>query len=277
MQAVQVIAFLSASGGVGKTTIAAHLAYMFRREGSNVLLVDMDPSAGLSVMLLGEQRVLELEGKGRTIGDAFLRFLKGGSVEISDYVVQANLGEFTVDVVPSGDSLSDAMGLLWFSGSYPSPEQKVREFLERSDAQRWDVILLDTIPFYERRYTLTSLYTADKVVIVTHPYGTEPQRVKRMYSKLAQIVRSGIDIKARVLVNKVDIRTEEGKKALERIDATLNLPRFNTVIHGRVCYTRVLEMECFRGRNKSEREAVSELKSFFGELKDWLSVQLTLG
>ena len=276
---MQVIAFLSASGGVGKTTIAAHLAYMFRREGNNVLLADMDPSAGLSVTLLGEHRVLELEGRGRTVGDALLRFLRGNSVEVSDYVVQAKLGEFAVDIMPSGDLLSDAMGSLWYSGNYPSPELRVREFLERSGAHRWDVILLDTIPFYERRYTLTALYTADKVIIVTHPYGSEPQRVKRMYSKLAQAVRSGIDIKARVLVNRARVGTAEAEHAMERV-AALDVPKFSTVIHERVCYSGIPQMECFTGRGKNkvkDKNAIGEIEKLFAELKDWLSVQLTLG
>ena len=46
-------------------------------------------------------------------------------------------------------------------------------------------------------------------LFVTHPYGAEPFRVKRMYNKLAEMVTTGIDIKARVLINRVDSRTKD--------------------------------------------------------------------
>jgi chromosome partitioning protein len=71
---VQVVAFLSASGGVGKTTIAAHIAHKFLSEGKKVLLIDLDPSAGLSTALLGEAGVAQLEEKGELSAMRFLSF-----------------------------------------------------------------------------------------------------------------------------------------------------------------------------------------------------------
>ncbi len=108
---MQVVAFLSASGGVGKTTIAVHIAHKFLSEGKKVLLIDLDPSAGLSTALLGEAGVAQLEEKRRTVGDVLLKFLRGESVELVDYVTATKLGIYRIDLVPSGDSLSDAMGL----------------------------------------------------------------------------------------------------------------------------------------------------------------------
>jgi ATPases involved in chromosome partitioning len=224
MKMVQILAFLSASGGVGKTTIATHLAHKFLGEERKVLLIDLDPSAGLSTMLLGEAGVAQLEEKKKTVGDALLKFLRGDVVELSDYVTTARLGTYKVDIVPSGDSLSDAMGIAWFSGSRPSPERLLRQFLEKSNATKWEVVILDTLPFYEHRYTLTAFYAADKIIIVTHPYGAEPFRVKRMYNKLTEIINYGIDIKAKILINKVDSTTKEGREAFKIVEKSLNLP-----------------------------------------------------
>jgi chromosome partitioning protein len=268
---VGVLAFLSASGGVGKTTVALHLAHRFLGEGRRVLLVDLDPSAGLTAALLGERGAAELEEERRTVGDALLRFMRGEVVDLGDYVVPAKLGAFRVDVVPSGDSLSDAMGLAWFSGSRPSPERLLGQFLERSGVSRWDVVLLDTLPFYERRYTLSAFYAADKVIVVTHPYGAEPVRVRRMYGKLMEVVESGIDIKARVLINRVDRSTREGREAFSIVERSLNLPRFQTVLHMRVDYTRVPEM-----RYEKNRDARREVESLYREVKEWLSVELSI-
>jgi chromosome partitioning protein len=269
--AVQAIAFLSASGGVGKTTIAAHLAHRFLNEGRRVLMVDLDPSAGLSTALLGEAGVAQLEEKRRTVGDALLRFLRGEDIELADYAVTAKLGIYKVDLVPSGDSLSDAMGLAWYSGSRPSPERLLRQFLERSGAASWDVVVLDTLPFYERRYTLTAIYAADKIIVVTHPYGAEPFRVRRMYNKIAEIVETGADLKAKVLINKVDGSTKEGREAFKIVERSLNLPRFQTIINQRVAYSRVPAMGYL-----DDRKAREEVESLHREVKEWLSVELNV-
>lgn len=60
---MQIIAFLSASGGVGKTTVALHLAHKFLSNGKRVLLIDLDPSAGLTTALLGEREAAGSEGQ----------------------------------------------------------------------------------------------------------------------------------------------------------------------------------------------------------------------
>ncbi len=268
---MQIIAFLSASGGVGKTTVALHLAHKFLSDARRVLLIDLDPSAGLTAALLGEEEAAKLEARGMTVGDALLKFMRGEVVNLGDYVVSARLGAFQVDVVPSGDSLSDAMGMAWFSGNRPSPERLLRHFLDKSGADRWDVVLLDTLPFYERRYTLTAFYAADKIIIVTHPYGAEPIRVKRMYGKLMEVVERGIDIKARVLINKVDNSTREGREAFKIVERSLNLPRFQTILSLRVDYTRVPQMKYVE--NKKARE---EVEALYREVKEWLSVELAI-
>ena len=39
---------ISGKGGVGKTTLAATLAYLFKESGSKVLAIDADPDANLA-------------------------------------------------------------------------------------------------------------------------------------------------------------------------------------------------------------------------------------
>ena len=51
------IAFFNNKGGVGKTSLAYHLAWMFANRGMKVLTADLDPQANLSTMFLEEERL----------------------------------------------------------------------------------------------------------------------------------------------------------------------------------------------------------------------------
>lgn len=54
---MRTIAFFNNKGGVGKTTLVYHLAFMLRELGHRVLLADLDPQANLTSMCLDEDRV----------------------------------------------------------------------------------------------------------------------------------------------------------------------------------------------------------------------------
>ncbi|MBF0181066.1 MAG: ParA family protein [Magnetococcales bacterium] len=51
------IAFFNNKGGVGKTSLIYHLAWMFAERGIKVLAVDLDPQANLTSMFLEEERL----------------------------------------------------------------------------------------------------------------------------------------------------------------------------------------------------------------------------
>jgi len=55
---MKTLAFFNNKGGVGKTTLLYHLAWMFGDMGKRVLVADFDPQANLTSMFLSE---LELE------------------------------------------------------------------------------------------------------------------------------------------------------------------------------------------------------------------------
>ncbi len=51
------IAFFNNKGGVGKTSLVYHCAWMFAERGFRVLAVDLDPQSNLSIMALDEERL----------------------------------------------------------------------------------------------------------------------------------------------------------------------------------------------------------------------------
>ena len=57
---MKIIAFFNNKGGVGKTSLVYHLAWMFADRGKKVLAVDFDPQANLTSMFLSEDRLVEL-------------------------------------------------------------------------------------------------------------------------------------------------------------------------------------------------------------------------
>ncbi len=57
---MKIVAFFNNKGGVGKTSLAYHLAWMYGRMGVRVLAADLDPQSNLSAMFLEEDRLVEL-------------------------------------------------------------------------------------------------------------------------------------------------------------------------------------------------------------------------
>lgn len=51
------VAFFNNKGGVGKTSLVYHSAWMFKELGYRVLVVDLDPQSNLSIMALDEERL----------------------------------------------------------------------------------------------------------------------------------------------------------------------------------------------------------------------------
>ena len=57
---MKTIAFFNNKGGVGKTTLVYHLAWMMADLGARVLAVDLDPQANLTSMFLGDRDLEEI-------------------------------------------------------------------------------------------------------------------------------------------------------------------------------------------------------------------------
>lgn len=74
-----VVAFFNNKGGVGKTTLVYHLAWMYADQGLRVLAADLDPQANLSGALLDDDVLESLWSDSRTdtIHGGLLPLLEG--------------------------------------------------------------------------------------------------------------------------------------------------------------------------------------------------------
>ncbi|MDR1935769.1 MAG: ParA family protein [Candidatus Accumulibacter sp.] len=77
---MKTLAFFNNKGGVGKTSLVYHLAWMYSDKGLKVLAVDLDPQARLTAMFLDEERLESLwpdNGHPNTVFGAIAPILKG--------------------------------------------------------------------------------------------------------------------------------------------------------------------------------------------------------
>lgn len=77
---MKTLAFFNNKGGVGKTSLVYHLAWMFAERGLKVLAVDLDPQANLTAMFLDEKRLEEIwpdDDHPQTVYGAIRPILRG--------------------------------------------------------------------------------------------------------------------------------------------------------------------------------------------------------
>jgi cellulose biosynthesis protein BcsQ len=83
---VPILAFFNNKGGVGKTSLVYHMAWMYADMGRTVVAVDLDPQANLTAAFLDEDRIEELWSDDwepqRTIYGAMSPLMRGvGDIE----------------------------------------------------------------------------------------------------------------------------------------------------------------------------------------------------
>ncbi|MEZ4629467.1 MAG: AAA family ATPase [Deinococcales bacterium] len=72
------LAFFNNKGGVGKTTLVYHLAWMFAELGHRIIMADLDPQANLSSLALPEESLYDLiSSEKSTILQAIRPLIKG--------------------------------------------------------------------------------------------------------------------------------------------------------------------------------------------------------
>jgi len=112
---MKTIAFFNNKGGVGKTSLVYHLAWMFADHGIKTLAVDLDPQANLTSMFLKEERLEALWPDAEHPDTAYgaIRPILRGIGDIADPHIEKitnNLGLIPGDLGLSRfeDKLSDA-------------------------------------------------------------------------------------------------------------------------------------------------------------------------
>lgn len=157
---MKTIAFFNNKGGVGKTSLVYHIAWMLHQLGHRVVVADLDPQANLTTFFLKEEQILALfepeDGVARTIFQAFKPILEGTGdlatvtpIDIADGLT----------LIPGDLALSeaeDALSREWSECQSATPTAKRRAFRTEcgfyraietvAKARNADIALIDVGP-----------------------------------------------------------------------------------------------------------------------------------
>jgi chromosome partitioning protein len=112
---MKTIAFFNIKGGVGRTWLAYHLAYMFTLRGLRVIAADFDPQANLTGMFLQDDRIEALwaAGGGATVYSAMRPLIEGTGdlLTVTPQLVADRLGLIPGDLMLS--EIEDELSTQW--------------------------------------------------------------------------------------------------------------------------------------------------------------------
>ena len=129
---VPVLTFFNNKGGVGKTSLVYHLAWMLSDMGHQVLACDLDPQANLTAAFLDEERLERLwendnDQPGRTILQCIRPLTKVGDIKEPSLVKIAN----SLNLIPGDLALAgfeDTLSAEWPNALGSNPTELFRPF-----------------------------------------------------------------------------------------------------------------------------------------------------
>lgn len=196
------VSVINFKGGVGKTTLAFHLATgLARYHDARVLLIDVDHQSSLSILCLRPERWRSLVGEGQTIDAVFRHVtvpgapLPGAEIVAKDPLQDSNYG--SLDLVPASLTLDDTEIELTASqvGNAITSEWIKRtllcQWLQESKLDKmYDYIILDCPP--------ATKIVSQNAIALSHGYivPVVPEAVmERGAPHLVNLIRDRIDDK----------------------------------------------------------------------------------
>ncbi|GMW00535.1 MAG: hypothetical protein AMXMBFR84_16720 [Candidatus Hydrogenedentota bacterium] len=174
---MKTIAFFNNKGGVGKTTLVYHLAWMCSELGKKVLAVDLDPQANLTSMFLDDDTLIDLwpeEGENKSILACISPLIENtGDIAVAPLQkLNANLFLLPGDLGLSRfeDKLSEAWPKCFMGdvGAFRTTTAFYRIVHHAAESLDADVILMDVGPNLGA-INRASLIASDNIVMPLAP------------------------------------------------------------------------------------------------------------
>ncbi|MCH7662433.1 MAG: ParA family protein [Chloroflexi bacterium] len=207
------IAISNEKGGVAKTTSAVSLAGALAEQNKQILLIDLDPQANLTLALGIKPKQVK-----RSIARVVLNSDKPASV-VCDTAIDG------IDLIPSSPEMGLAERFLPIRQNYHTV---LRNALFGFVA--YDYIIYDCPPALGA-ITTNALTAADLLIIPTQPEYFSAYALKKMMAAVRQVRANGNpSLIYRVFVTMMDGRNRTHRALLEQLKATFNDGLLNTVI-----------------------------------------------
>lgn len=199
---MRILVTANQKGGVGKSTLTAHLVYAAAKKGKRVLLVDLDPSGNLSLTF---SKFDKAERPGLTSTELFSE---------TEPVKRPEIITDKISLITSNKTLTQYLNV-----EDPQIYQYVRHWLRSMQAD-YDICLIDTPP------TLSSLLiagmtAADSVLTPIQVGLYEMEGASELFSTI-KAVRAKYNPKLKhsgILLVKTNSRSREEKNALAELRA----------------------------------------------------------
>lgn len=203
----KVIAVANQKGGVGKTCTTVNLGAGLVRQGKDVLLIDLDAQANLT-MALGFQNPDEMP---YTIADVLNKAVREEPIDPSEGVLTTPEG---IDLMPSNIQLSGYEASL--VNEY-GREAMLKQYIE-AVRMNYDYILIDCQPSLNI-LTINALTAADSVLIPTQPQYFSTAGLQMFFQTVGKVQRKiNPDLRIEgVLVTMMDKRPNFTKDLVARL------------------------------------------------------------
>jgi chromosome partitioning protein len=197
----RIFAFANQKGGVGKTTSSAALAAAFAEQGKRVLLVDLDPQAGLTTSLALDPGTLET-----TVYQVFT-----DGVELKSVARDTKMPNVTL--IPANLDLAGAEAELIGEVAW---ERTLKDAIAPLIGE-YERVVLDCPPSLGI-LTTNALVAADSVIVPLQCEYLALRALKQLQTIVTKVRRkANRDLCVRILRTLYDSRTHHGREVFEEI------------------------------------------------------------